>query len=276
MYNTFGIEIPRKNFNEIPLSLTLKSNEFLNSHHKIPLIIGYDVNDNLIIDDLTRLPHLLVGGAIWSGKSSFLRNLITCMTSLLSPRQLQLIICDPKKIEFDYAKGYPHLLGKVINTFDDAIEQMRKLVDTMNKRTAMLASAGVRDLDDYNQKTKSPLPRLVLIVDELADLVIYSAEIEELIMQLTMKGRRVGIHLILSSQISAPHIFSPIIKANIPSRASFQVSKPSESKVLLEESGAELLSNHGDMIYSSVTIPTTRLQAPYISKEASVELAQKN
>ena len=270
--NTFAIEIPKKSFNGIPLDAALSSSEYLNSDYKIPLIIGYDVHDNLIIDDLTRMPHLLLGGTAGSGKSAFLRNLITCMTSRLSPKQLQLIICDFRKFKVIDEERYPHIIGNMIGTIDDAIERMKNLVDIMNERTALFATAGVRNLDDFNQQAKSQLPRLVLIIDELADFIMRFSETEDLIMKLTLNGRATGIHLIIASRISSP--FTPIIKANIPSRASLKVSEQSDSRVILEEAGAELLSIHGDMIYRSAFIPPVRLQAPYITKEASLDVSK--
>ena len=273
--NTFSIEIPRKSFLGISLDIALKSKEYLNSNCKIPLIIGYSVHDHLIIDDLVRMPHLLLGGRFGCGKSSFLRNLITCMTSRISSEQLQLIICNFRKLECEHAKEYPHTFGNVITTANDAVERMKKLVVTMNERLAIFESVGVKNLEDFNQKTKSILPRLVLIIDELADLVTHFSTIEDLIVQLTTNGRSAGIHVIIASRICTPHIFTPMIKANIPSRASLSVSKQSESNLILEESGAECLSNCGDMIYRSVTFPPMRLQVPYISKEASLNLAKK-
>lgn len=274
--NTFAIEVPRKDFKGVPLEFALKSDEYVNSGYKIPLVIGYDVHDNLIIDDLTRMPHLLLGGVTGSGKSTFLRNIVTCLTSRFSSEEVKLVMCDMKKCEFEYAKNYPHLYGQVITTFDDAIETMRSLVEIMEDRIIKMAQIGVRNISDYNNIAETKYARMILIIDELADLKIYSSEIEELIMQLTMKGRAAGIHVIISTQVSSVHIITGVIKANIPSRASMRVLKQLDSRIILDDQGAELLSDRGDMLYNSCFLKgLLRVQIPYISEEESIALAKK-
>ena len=275
--NTFAIEVPRKDFKSVPLKNALTSDEYVNSGYKIPVIIGYDVNDNLIVDDLTRMPHLLLGGVTGSGKSTFLRNIMTCLTSNFPSEELKLVLVDMKKCEFDYAKDYPHLYGQVITTIADAIETLNNLIDIIDDRITEMDQVGVRNIHDYNNSSNRKYERIVLIIDELFDLTIHSDEIEELLMKLTMKGRPAGIHVIVSSQISSSHVFTGVIKANIPSRASLRVTKSQDSRNVLEEQGAELLSNHGDMLYESCFIKgLRRVQVPYISEEDSIALARKD
>ena len=271
--NTFAIEIPRKDFNGVFLESAMKNDEYVNTKYKIPLIIGYDVSGNLIVEDLTRMPHLLLGGVTGSGKSTFLRNIVTCLSTRFTPADIQLMICDFKKCEYKYLADLPHLHGEVITELDVAVEKIKDLVSVMNERIVELTKKGARNIDEYNDIAEARISRLVLIIDEFADLKIYSGEVEEFIMQLAMKGRSAGIHIILSTQFSSVHVVTGVIKANIPARASFRVLKPLESIIVLDERGAESLSDRGDMLYSSCfSREIKRVQVPYISEQRSMEL----
>lgn len=272
--NTFAIEIPRKDFECAPLEVAMKSDEFVNSEHTLPIIIGYDRNDNLIVDDLTKLPHMLIAGEAGSGKTSFLRNIITCLTSRFSSGELKLIICDPKMCEFDYAKAYPHTSGRIITSCQEIIGVTKQVIETMNLRLSKFAELGVRNIKDYNKKAEEKMPYVVMIIDEFADLMLVNRDIEVLVMRVAQKARAAGIHMIISTQRPSVNVFTGVIKANIPSRACLKVHTMVDSKNVLDESGAENLSMQGDMLYHSIMMEKepVRIQIPYITEESAMNL----
>ena len=272
--NTFAIEIPKKDFKGVSLAVAMKSEEYINSNHTLPVIIGYDRNDNLLVDDLTKLPHMLIAGTTGTGKTSFLRNIITCLTSRFSTEELQLFICDPKMCEFDYLKDCPHTNGNILTSCSDTIEAMKRVIDLMNSRCSTFAEIGVRNIREYNNIFKDKMPYLVIVIDEFADLMLTNREIEELIMKVTQKGRSAGIHVIISSQRPSVNVFTGVIKATIPSRACLRVLTSVDSKVVLDEAGAENLSMYGDMLYRSISMGgnSMRVQVPYLSEEDSLKL----
>jgi S-DNA-T family DNA segregation ATPase FtsK/SpoIIIE len=265
----------------IPLENALNSDEYVNSDLRIPLIIGYDEANKLLVENLTRMPHLLVAGCSGSGKSTFLRNVITSITSCFTPDEVKLVLFDLKKTEFNlYAKDYPHASG-VITDIDSAVKMLRYLLDLSRERSKLIADAGIisslrfegaNAIDEYNAKTGSALPRIVVIIDEFAELT-KSEEVEELIFELTRIAHGAGIHLILASQRAASdEVITDRILANIPTRACFRAVDEYDSFRIIGKAGAEDLTC-GEMIYSSIRV-TQKVKVPYVSYERSLKLAK--
>ena len=256
-----------KNVSEYPaektklsrLSEALKSQDYVNSGCQIPLIIGYDCNNKLLVDDLAKMRHLLVCGVAMSGKSSFLRNIITCLVSEFVPDDLRIMIFDLKKTEF-VDMEYPHMHCGVVTDLNAAIKRLEQTLDTVGRRMHLFHEAGVKSIEEYNAKAKSKMTSIILIFDEYAEL-LYSPEAEKLMIRLAAFGHAVGVHLIISSQRAASSDFPSAIKANIPARASFKVANSADSLSVLQETGAESLSAYGDMIYSHGSV--TRVRVPY-------------
>jgi S-DNA-T family DNA segregation ATPase FtsK/SpoIIIE len=228
------------------------------------------------------MPHLLVAGCSGSGKSTFLRNVITSITSRFTRDEVKLVLFDLKRTEFDlYAKDYPHSLG-VITDIDSALKMLRHLVDIARERAKLIADAGIisslrfegaNAIDEYNSKVGSTLPRIVVIIDEFAELMTESEEVEELIFELTRCAHGAGIHLVLASQRAASdEIITDRVLANMPTRACFGMADKYDSFRIIGKAGAEDLSC-GEMIYSSIRT-TKKVKVPYISTERSLELAK--
>ena len=245
----------------VPLEKALESEEFKNSEYKIPIVIGYDEHNNLLIDDLSRTPHILVGGMSGSGKSIFLQNIITCLTSRFTSNEMQLALFDLKCVEFEYAKGLPHLFDNVVTERDEAIRTLEKLVDTMHERREAIDSLGIigslsrrgtSGLEKYNTKTGKNLPKIVVVIDEYAELVMQSEEAAELVYKLALGGHGVGIHMIIASQRASKDIFPSELRAAIPTRASFRLENEDDSHLILGSVGAEKLHDIGEMLYSSI------------------------
>lgn len=262
--NTFAIEIPRKDFEKISLSEALNDEKYVNSTYQIPIIIGYDIKDNLVIDDLTSLSHLIIGGRSQSGKSSFIKNIIASLASKCTPTEVQIAIIDWNRHEYQYATKYPHLTPGIINTAEKSINHLSCLVDMMNVRLKNFDHLGIQSIEEYNRKATTILPRIVLVIDELSDLFKnHYFETEPLIMQLIENGSKVGIHLIIASGYPSVEIFTSQMKHAIPSHASFRVNTNLESRVVLDKPGAESLTDCGDMLYQSALFKTiTRVQVP--------------
>ena len=262
----------------------LESGEFKNSEYKIPIVIGYDEQNNLLIDDLSRTPHILVGGISGSGKSIFLQNIITCVTSRFTSDEVQLLLFDLKRVEFDYAKELPHLYGNVIRDVDDAVLMLENLVNIMEERLSAMDSAGVLSslsrkgtpgLDKYNEKSGLKLPRIVAIFDEYAVPVTENDKIRDLILKLVAHGHGAGIHLIIASQRTSDEIFTSTMRAIVPTRAVLRVA----SKDDLGSLGAEKLPEYfGEMMYSSIWMGSKpiKVKVPYISEKKMLTLVKKD
>ena len=266
----------------IPLENALNSDEYVNSDLRIPLTIGYDKANKLLVENLTRMPHLLVAGCSGSGKSAFLRNVITSITSRFTPDEVKLVLFDLKRTEFDlYAKDYPHSSG-VITDIDSAVKMLRYLLDLSRERSKLMTDAGIisalrfegaNAIDEYNAKTGSSLPRIVVIIDEFAELMTESEEVEELIFELTRCAHGAGIHLVLASQRAASdEVITDRVLANMPTRACLGMADKYDGFRIVGEAGAEELTC-GEMIYSSIRA-TQKVKVPYISTERSLELAK--
>lgn len=269
---------------KIPLEAALTREEYLKTNFKFPIILGYDEDDNLLVDDLTRMPHILIGGVAGSGKSVFIQNIIACLTSRFSPEEVQLMLFDLKKVEFNYAKDMPHLCGDVITDVDTAVEKLQELVDNMNERDEemdrigiipSLSRKGTSGIDEYNAKTNSKLPLIVAVFDEYAELIMRSDEVQELMLKLAAKGHGAGIHLIISSQRTSDEIFSSDLRAIVCTRVAFKCASDEDSWTMLGSLGAEnLLYHFGEMMYSTIWMggEPIKVKVPYISEKSLIQL----
>jgi S-DNA-T family DNA segregation ATPase FtsK/SpoIIIE len=266
-----GIEVPNKSTSLVTLREIIQTPRFQDDKTLLSLAIGTDVSGNTVVGDLTRMPHLLIAGATGSGKSVCINALIAGMLFQATPEELKYILIDPKRVEFSMFQDMPHLLVPVVTESDHATSALRWAVAEMETRYKLFASHTVRNIADFNGKAPemglNPLPYIVIVIDELADLMMVAAgEIEELICRIAQLARAVGIHLLVATQRPSADIITGLIKANIPSRIAFAVSSSIDSRVILDETGAEKLLGRGDMLYLPVEAGrATRLQGVFVS-----------
>jgi S-DNA-T family DNA segregation ATPase FtsK/SpoIIIE len=266
-----GIEVPNKATSLVTLREIIQTPTFQNDQTLLSLAIGTDVSGNTVVGDLTRMPHLLIAGATGSGKSVCINALIAGMLFQATPEELKFILIDPKRVEFSLYQDMPHLLVPVVTESDHAVSALRWAVAEMENRYKLFASHTVRNIADFNGRATdmglNPLPYIVIVIDELADLMMVAAgEIEELICRIAQLARAVGIHLLVATQRPSADIITGLIKANIPSRIAFAVSSSIDSRVILDETGAEKLLGRGDMLYLPVEAgKATRLQGVFVS-----------
>src|ERR671937_2346426 len=255
----------------VTLREIIQTPSFQNDATLLSLAIGTDVSGNSVVGDLTRMPHLLISGATGSGKSVCINALIAGMLFQATPEELKFILIDPKRVEFAMFQDMPHLLVPVVTESDPATSALRWAVAEMENRYKLFASHTVRNIGDFNARAPemglNPLPYTVIVIDELADLMMVAAgEIEDLICRIAQLARAVGIHLLLATQRPSADIITGLIKANIPSRIAFAVSSSIDSRVILDETGAEKLLGRGDMLYLPVEAgKATRLQGVFVS-----------
>jgi S-DNA-T family DNA segregation ATPase FtsK/SpoIIIE len=278
--STMGLEIPNESREIVTLGEIIKSKAYDDMASPLALVLGKDIGGNPVVADLARMPHLLVGGTTGSGKSTAVNAMVLSLLYKSSADQVRLIMIDPKMLELSVYEGIPHLLAPVVTDMKQAANALRWCVAEMERRYRLMAFAGVRNLAGYNRKVKEaadegkplrdpiemkqllpdadpssipplePLPYIVVIVDELADLMmIVGKKVEELIARLAQKARASGIHLILATQRPSVDVITGLIKANIPTRIAFQVSAKVDSRTILDQSGAEALLGHGDMLF---------------------------
>lgn len=247
-----GIEVPNTGAALVSLRSVVESPAFqkLRSKSKLAVALGKGAGGEPVVADLTRMPHLLIAGATGTGKTVCLDSLITCLLMHTIPAEVRLIVIDPKRVEMIAFSDVPHLLTPVVVEIDKVIEVLRRVTREMDNRYHKLAAAGMRKIEDYNQKATEPLPYIVVLVDELADLMMASPEvIEPLICRLAQLSRATGIHLVLATQRPSVDVVTGLIKANFPSRISFAVPSAVDSRTILDASGAERLIGPGDMLY---------------------------
>ena len=270
-----GIEVANKFKDSVGLREILESSEFVNSKSDVPLTLGKDVEGNIIVESISDMPHLLIAGATGSGKSVCINTIITNILYKSSPNDVRLMLIDPKVVELSVYNGIPHLLIPVVTNPKKAGYALNWAVDEMEKRYKLFAEAQVRDIKGYNKKKikegkiSEKIPKIVIIVDELADLMMVSSnEIEDYIARLAQMARACGMHLILATQRPSVDVITGTIKANIPSRIAFAVSSAVDSRTILDMSGAEKLLGRGDMLFypSSYSKPK-RIQGAFISDE---------
>ncbi len=287
-----GIEIPNKERAQVRLGNLLESSAFQNSAGNLTLALGKDVSGFPLFADLTQMPHLLVAGSTGSGKTIFLNSLILSLlyqpnNSVKSggPDHLRFILVDPKRVEFPVYSELPHLLCPVIYNATQTVNALKWLISEMERRFDVLAEQGVRNINGYNEKIikkgEAPLPFIVLIIDELADLMAAKGrEIEAEVVRLAQMSRAVGIHLVLATQRPSVEVITGLIKANITSRITFQVASQVDSRTIIDSSGAEKLLGAGDMLYVSSRNPKPkRIQSSFISEKEvkkAVDHIEKN
>ena len=266
-----GIEVPNRSASLVTIREVLETAAFREGTNLLALGLGNDVSGQSIVADLTRMPHLLIAGATGQGKSVCINALITSLLFQVTPDHLRLLLIDPKRVELVGYNGLPHLALPVLVESHEAATALRWAVAEMDRRYKLFSAEGVRNIAGYNakaaQKLARPLPYVVIVIDELADLMMVAAgEIEELICRIAQLARAVGIHLIIATQRPSTDVITGLIKANIPSRIAFAVSSQVDSRVILDTSGAEKLLGRGDMLYQPVDAgKPTRIQGAFVS-----------
>lgn len=270
-----GIEVPNKVKDPVSVKEMIESNEFKVLDSDLPLSLGKNVAGDIIISSIDKMPHLLIAGATGSGKSVCINSIITSIIYKSSPEDVKLMLIDPKVVELNVYNGIPHLLIPVVTDTKKAAMALSWAVGEMEKRYKLFAESSVRDLKSYNKKleksnkSNEKLPKIVIIVDELADLMMVAAsEVEDYIARLAQMARAAGIYLILATQRPSVDVITGTIKANIPSRIAFAVSSSIDSRTILDMGGAEKLLGKGDMLfYPSFYSKPVRVQGAFISDE---------
>ncbi|WP_200759466.1 FtsK/SpoIIIE family DNA translocase [Effusibacillus dendaii] len=271
-----GIEVPNREVAIVTLREVIESNEFLTSPSKLSTVLGRDISGEPIVGSLAKMPHLLVAGATGAGKSVCINGIIASILYKAKPSEVKFIMIDPKMVELNVYNGIPHLLAPVVTDPRRAAYALKKVVQEMEHRYELFAAEGTRNMESYNsimqQANKSPLPYIVVIIDELADLMMVApTDVEEAIIRLAQMARAAGIHLILATQRPSVDVITGVIKANIPSRIAFAVSSQMDSRTILDMGGAEKLLGRGDMLYLPVgESKPVRVQGAFVS-EAEVE-----
>jgi S-DNA-T family DNA segregation ATPase FtsK/SpoIIIE len=273
-----GIEVPNTKRAAVLLRTLIEAPEFQESSSLLKISLGKDVAGDLLYADLEKMPHLLVAGATGSGKTIFLNTLLTCLLYKNSPETLRLILIDPKRVEFSFYEGIPHLLTPVIHEASKAINSLNWLVKEMEKRFTILSEERTRNINGYNSvmiKRKEPLmPFIVLVVDELADLMSSRGrDLEAVIVRLAQMSRAVGIHLVLATQRPSVEVLTGLIKANITSRVAFQVASQVDSRTILDTAGADKLLGRGDMLFISTnSTKPKRIQGAFVSEKEAKDV----
>ncbi len=265
-----GIEIPNRNSAPLTLRGSFESAAWQTTKAELPLVLGVDIAGRHVLCDLAKAPHALIAGATGSGKSVCISNLILSLVYRFRPDELELVLIDPKIVEFAIYRDLPHLIHPVVTDPKQACQALKWLVREMERRYQVLADQGVRNLAGYNAKAVAEgfprLPFIVLIIDELADLMMTAAaDVETPIARLAQMSRAVGIHTVLATQRPSVNVITGVIKANYPTRIAFQVSSQIDSRTILDGKGAEALQGRGDMLYNPPGLGRLqRLQAPYV------------
>lgn len=297
--NAIGIELPNKQRETVYLKELLESAEYKNENYDLPIILGKDISGNVIVADLARMPHLLVAGTTGSGKSVAINTMILSLLYALSPDQCKFIMVDPKMLELSVYDGIPHLLTNVVTEPGKAVVALKWVVKEMENRYRLMSNLNVRNIHNYNDKIKEAinngeviqrkvqtgfdsetgqpkieqvpldmktLPFIVVIVDEMADLMLVAGkDIETSIQRLAQMARAAGIHIIMATQRPSVDVITGVIKANFPTRISFQVTSKIDSRTILGEQGAEQLLGKGDMLYMAGGSKITRIHGPFIA-----------
>ena len=265
-----GIEIPNSRSASVPLRDVLDSSEFKNGKGHILVALGKDITGKPVVTDLSKMPHLLIAGSTGSGKSVCINSIITSIIYHSRPEDVKLMLIDPKVVELSVYNGIPHLRTEVITNMKKAEGALNWAVREMEARYQLFAGARVRNIEGYNkQNPDKKMPYILIIVDEFADLMNVAAkEVEVLIQRLTQKARAAGIHLILATQRPSADVITGVIKSNIPSRIAFMVESALNSRIILDEGGAETLLGKGDMLFKQAgALTTVRIQGAFISDE---------
>jgi len=281
--STVGIQVPNRDREIIWLRENIESTEFLGSKSKLTLALGKDINGRIAVADLATMPHLLIAGSTGTGKSVAINAFIMSILYKATPDQVRLILVDPKRLELGNYEGVPHLFTPIITEPKLASNALRNAVREMERRLKLLAEKGVRNIDQYNKlfdedgtpslfgedSEERPIPYIVIIIDELADLMMLDAgNVEESVTRLAQMARAVGIHLVLATQRPSVDVITGLIKANFPARISFRVATKVDSRTILDSNGAEALLGRGDMLYlPSGSARVHRLHAPLVTEK---------
>ncbi|MCS7181191.1 MAG: DNA translocase FtsK, partial [bacterium] len=268
--STVGIEVPNREISIVYLREIIESKEFQRSSSKLTLAIGKDIMGRPIVTDLKLMPHLLIAGATGSGKTVCLNSLITSILYKATPDEVKFIMIDPKMVELTLYNDLSHLLCPVIVDIRKAVNALKWLIGEMSRRYKIFSECKVRNIETYNQIFRdTPLPYIVVVIDELADLMaVAKNEIEHSIIRLAQLSRAAGIHLILATQRPSVNVITGVIKANLPCRISFQVTSKFDSRTILDRIGAEKLLGRGDMLFlPPLSSSLIRIQGSYISDE---------
>jgi DNA segregation ATPase FtsK/SpoIIIE, S-DNA-T family len=281
--STVGIQVPNREREIIWLRENIESQEFMGSKSKLTMALGKDINGRIVTADLAGMPHLLIAGSTGAGKSVAINAMIMSILYKATPDQVRLILVDPKRLELGNYEGVPHLYTPIITEPKLAANALRNAVREMERRLKLLAAKGVRNIDQYNRlfdqngtpslfevdSEDKPIPSIVIIIDELADLMMLdSSNVEESITRLAQMARAVGIHLVLATQRPSVDVITGLIKANFPARVSFRVATKVDSRTILDANGAEALLGKGDMLYlPSGSARVHRLHAPFVTEK---------
>jgi S-DNA-T family DNA segregation ATPase FtsK/SpoIIIE len=283
--NVVGIEVPNVERDVVVLRDVVAHASFQETEARIPIALGKDIFGNPVTTDLAAMPHLLVAGATGTGKSVFLNALLCSILMRATPDDVKLLLVDPKMLEFSLYQGIPHLIAEVVTNPKRAAAALLGVVGKMEERYRLMAQKGVRNIEQYNKAVArdlaasrpkpddeivpKKLPYIVVVIDELADLMIVAArDVEESLMRLAQMARAAGIHLVLATQRPSVDVLTGIIKANFPSRISFQVSSRTDSRTVLDANGAERLLGQGDLLHVPPgSSKLERIHGPYISEK---------
>ncbi|WP_440648808.1 DNA translocase FtsK [Candidatus Pelagibacter sp. HIMB1521] len=264
--NTIGIELPNNSRENVYLSEILNNADFKKKETKLPIALGKNISGKSIVGDLSSMPHLLIAGTTGSGKSVCINTIILSLLYRHTPERCKFILIDPKMLELSTYEGIPHLLCPVITEAKKAASVLGWVVKEMESRYRLMTKEGVRNIDGYNAKHKLPMPYIVVVVDEMSDLMLVAGkEIENYIQKLSQMARAAGIHIIMATQRPSVDVITGTIKANFPTRISFQVTSKIDSRTILGEQGAEQLLGKGDMLYMSSANRIVRIHAPFVS-----------
>ncbi len=266
--NTVGIELPNNLRENVYLSEILNNPDFRKKDIKLPIALGKNISGKPIVGDLASMPHLLIAGTTGSGKSVCINTIILSLLYRHTPDKCKFILIDPKMLELSTYEGIPHLLCPVITEAKKAASVLGWVVKEMESRYRLMTKEGVRNIDGYNAKHKLPMPYIVVVVDEMSDLMLVAGkEIENYIQKLSQMARAAGIHIIMATQRPSVDVITGTIKANFPTRISFQVTSKIDSRTILGEQGAEQLLGKGDMLYMSSANRIVRIHAPFVSDD---------
>lgn len=266
--NAVGIEVPNLKSQPVLISRIIGSEKFLQHSSPLAVALGMDIGGEPIVADIKKMPHGLIAGSTGSGKSVCINSIIVSLLYKATPEQVRLLLIDPKMVELAPYNHLPHLVTPVVTDAKQATAALKWAVEEMEKRYALFVDAGVRDIDRYNQTTDQPLPYIVIVIDELADLMMVSPQdVEDCIIRIAQKARACGIHLLLATQRPSVDVITGNIKANVPTRLAFAVFSQVDSRTILDQSGAERLLGRGDMLFLESGTTPIRLQGNYVTDE---------
>ena len=269
---TVGIEVPNKLISTVYLRDVLESDEFSAAESRLAFALGKDIGGSSVVGDIFRLTHLLIAGTTGSGKSVCVNSLIISLLYKASPEEVKLILIDPKMVELDVYNGIPHLLVPVVTDPKKASSALQWAVYEMEKRYRMMQERGVRDIFAYNQSIAGEnlpkVPQMVIIIDELADLMMVAGkEVEDSVIRIAQKARAAGMHLVVATQRPSADVITGLMKSNIPSRIAFTVASGTDSRIILDTTGAEKLIGKGDMLYGPLGYKISRVQGCYVHEK---------